>query len=167
MPIMNAAQSTAARAIWLALAISILPGCATPPSRNFDAQTLWESTERRHSAAVQSIVERHQLEADYATIIRISRDSALRGRAFMRMAELHVALGEYGQARRNVEQALRATLPAEQRRQALLMLGDLMERHLHQKERAVTAYVQLVNEYPGAAETELAQLRLKVLNSEK
>ncbi len=85
----------------------------------------------------------------------------------MQLAELHIALGEYDEARRNIEQALRASLPHEQRRQALLMLGDLLERHLEKRERAMIAYRQIVGEYPGTAETELALLRLKVLEHEQ
>ncbi|NIM26621.1 MAG: tetratricopeptide repeat protein [Gammaproteobacteria bacterium] len=163
---MKTAHKIAAGASLGLLLITVLPGCAAP-GRNLDADALWESTERRHSVAIRAIAERHQLESDYAAIIRISRDGALRGQAFMQLAELHIALGEYDEARRNIEQALRASLPHEQRRQALLMLGDLLERHLEKRERAMIAYRQIVGEYPGTAETELALLRLKVLEHEQ
>lgn len=153
-------------AAWTALILATLTGCATPPSRNLDAQALWQSAERRHPAAIEAVVERHRLESDYATIIRISRDGALRGQAFMRLAELAVVLGDYEPAQSHLEQSLRADLPPEQRRRALLMLGDLMERHLRRKHDAVVAYTQIVNEYPETPETELAALRLKVLNRE-
>jgi tetratricopeptide (TPR) repeat protein len=163
---MDSAHTIVIRAAWAALVLSIVQGCAATPSRNLDADALWQSAERRHPAAIEAVVERHRLESDYATIIRISRDGALRGQAFMRLAELDVVLGDYQQAHRHLEQSLRADMPPEQRRRALLMLGDLMERHLGKKRRAVIAYTQIVNEYPGTPETELAALRLKVLNRE-
>ena len=102
----------------------------------------------------------------YAAIIRLSRDGDLRGRAFVRLAELNVALGQYDKARHNLEQSLRAELAPEHRRRALLMLGDLMERHLLNRAGAATAYRQIINEYPATPETELARLRLTALDHE-
>lgn len=162
---MKAAHETAAIVFLGSLLISALPGCATP-ERNLDSDALWQSADRRHASAIRSAAELRRLESDYAAIIRLSRDGALRGKSFTRLAEIHVALGDYGKAEKNIDRALRADLSHEQRRQALLMLADLYERHLNQRERAVIVYEQIVNEYPASAETELAVLRLKVLERE-
>ena len=151
-----------ARTAGIALVVS---SCASPP-RNLDAETLWQQAEGRHAAVVRAVTERQQLQSDYAAIIRLSRDGDLRGRAFIGLAQLNVALGEYEQAYANLEQALRAGLSPQRRRRALLMLGDLMERHLDRKTDAATAYRQVVNEYSGTPESELAELRLGQLSHE-
>ena len=70
----------------------VIQSCSTTPARNLDAHALWRSAESRHSAAVRDVAERQRLQNDYATIIRLSRDGDLRGRAFVRLAELDVAL---------------------------------------------------------------------------
>ncbi len=152
------------------VAVALLSGCATPSQhldQKLDPDALWRRAERQHSDAIRAVAQRQQLQSDYATIIRLSRDGNLRGRALVRLAELNVALGEYEEARHNLEQSLRADLSPEHRRRALLMLGDLMERHLHNRADAATAYRQIINEHPATLETELARLRLGALSHEK
>lgn len=157
------------KVMMMMVAVAILSGCATPP-RPFDnilePDALWQRAEQQHSGAIRAVGQRQQLQSDYAAIIRLSRDGDLRGRAFVRLAELNVVLGEYDKARHNLEQSLRAELAPEHRRRALLMLGDLMERHLLSRAGAATAYRQIINEYPATPETELARLRLKALDHE-
>ncbi len=154
----------------MTVAVVLLSGCATPPQRldqTLEPDVLWQRAERQHSDAIRAVAKRQQLQSDYATIIRLSRDGDLRGRAFVRLAELNVALGAYDEARHNLEQSLRAELSPAQRRQALLMLGDLMERHLRNRAAAATAYRQIINEHPATPETELARLRLGALSHEQ
>ena len=150
------------------VAVALLSGCATPP-RHFDKilepDALWQRAEQQHSGAIRAVAQRQQLQSDYATIIRLSRDGDLRGRAFVRLAELNVALGEYEEARHNLEQSLRAALSPEHRRRVLLTLGDLMERHLLNSADAATAYRQIISEHPATAE--LARLRLRGLDHEQ
>ncbi len=150
-------------------AVALLSGCATPSQhldQNLDPDALWQRAERQHTDALRAVAQRQQLQSEYATIIRLSRDGGLRGRAFMGLAELNVALWEYGKARHNLEQSLRADLSPEHRRRALLTLGDLMERHLLNRADAATAYRQIINEYPATSEAELARLRLRALDHE-
>ncbi len=152
------------------VAFALLSGCATPPQRldqTLEPDALWQRAERQNSNAMRAVAERHQLQSDYTTIIRLSRNGDLRGRAFVRLAELNVALWEYDEARHNLEQSLRAELSPEHRRRALLMLGDLMERHLRNRTDAATAYRQIINEHPATPETELARLRLGALSHER
>ncbi len=153
----------------MTVAVVLLSGCATPPQRLdqiLEPDALWQRAERQHSDAIRAVVKRQQLQSNYATIIRLSRDGDLRGRAFVRLAELNVALWKYGKARHNLEQSLRANLSPEHRRRALLMLGDLMERHLLNWADAATAYRQIINEHPATPEAELARLRLRALDHE-
>ncbi len=150
-------------------AVALLSGCATPSQhldQNLDPDALWQRAERQHTDALRAVAQRQQLQSEYTTIIRLSRDGGLRGRAFMGLAELNVALWEYGKARHNLEQSLRADLSPEHRRRALLTLGDLMERHLLNRADAATAYRQIINEYPATSEAELARLRLRALDHE-
>ena len=152
------------------VAVALLSGCATPSQhldQNLDPDALWRRAERQHSDAIRAMAQRQQLQSDYTTIIRLSRDGNLRGRALVRLGELNLALGEYEEARHNLEQSLRADLSPEHRRRALLMLGDLMERHLRNRADAATAYRQIINEHPATLETELARLRLEALSHEK
>ncbi len=152
------------------VAVALLSGCATPSQHldlNLDPDVLWPRAERQHSDTIRAVAQRQQLQIDYTTIIRLSRDGDLRGRAFVRLAELNVALGEYEAARHNLEQSLRADLSPEHRRRTLLMLGDLMERHLLNRADAATAYRQIINEHPATPETELARLRLGALSHEQ
>jgi TolA-binding protein len=109
----------------------------------------------------------HQLQSDYKTIIRITPDVSIRGRAYLGLAELDLALGNYKRARHNLVQALRFDLPPEPRRRTLLMLGDTLERHLDSSEDAIMAYQQIVNEHPQTLESEVAQLRLRMLHHEQ
>ena len=162
---MNGPQRTLANTA-MALVLIALAGCATAP-RSLDPNALWQRAERQHATAIQAVADRQQLQSDYETIIRLSRDGDLRGRAFMRLAELNLALGEYEQARYNLEQSLRAGLSPEHRSRALLMFGDLMERHLHNRAGAATAYRQIINEHPATPEAELARLRLRVMGYEQ
>lgn len=143
-----------------------LSGCAFP-ARKLDADALWVSVEQRQPAAIRSVARMHQLQSDYKTVIRITPDASLRGRAYLGLAELDLALGDYKLARHNLAQALRGDLPPEQRRRALLMLGDTLERHLASSEEAIMAYRQIVNEHPQTLESEVAQLRLRMLNHEQ
>lgn len=151
-------------------AVVLLSGCATTRQhldQSFEPDALWLRAERQQSDTIRAVAQRQQLQSDYATIIRLSRDGDLRGRAFVRLAELNVALGEYEEARHNLEQSLRAALSPEHRRRALLTLGDLMERHLLNSADAATAYRQIIIEHPATAETELAKLRLRGLDHEQ
>ncbi len=151
------------------VAVALLSGCATSSQhldQNLDPNALWQRAERQHTDALRAVAQRQQLQSDYATIIRLSRDGDLRGRAFMGLAELNVALWKYGKARHNLEQSLRANFSPEHRRRALLMLGDLMERHLLNRADAATAYRQIINEHPATPEAELARLRLRALDHE-
>jgi tetratricopeptide (TPR) repeat protein len=147
----------------------ILPwfsGCAVP-ARKLDADALWVSVEQRQPAAIRSVTRMHQLQSDYKTIIRITPDASIRGRAYLGLAELDLALGNYKRARHNLVQALRFDLPPEPRRRTLLMLGDTLERHLDSSEDAIMAYQQIVNEHPQTLESEVAQLRLRMLHHEQ
>lgn len=143
-----------------------LSGCATP-TRKLDADVLWVSMEQRQSAAIRSVERMHQLQNDYKTIIRITPDASIRGRAYLGLAELDLAHGDYKQALHNLAQALRTDLPPEPKRRALLMLGDTLERHLASSEEAIMTYRQIVNEYPQTLESEVAQLRLRLLYHEQ
>ena len=151
-------------------AVVLLSGCATTLQhldQSFEPDALWLRAERQQPDTIRAVAQRQQLQSDYATIIRLSRDGELRGRAFVRLAELNVALGEYEEARHNLEQSLRAEPSPENRRRTLLTLGDLMERHLLNRTDAVTAYRQIINEHPATPEAELARLRLRALDHEK
>ena len=134
-------------------------GCSTP-TPSLDPDVLWQRAEREHADVVDAVAQREQLQADYLAIIRLSRDANLRGQAFVRLAELDMALGKYEQAHHNLEQALRAGLDPVHQRRALLLLGDLLDRHLDDSSAAKTAYQQIVNEHPATLESELALLRL-------
>jgi tetratricopeptide (TPR) repeat protein len=136
-----------------------LSGCATTP-QELDPEALWRHAERQHADAIIAVAQRQQLQSDYAAVIRLSRDGDRRGQAFVRLAELDLALGDYDQARDNLEQSLHAGLTPEHRREALLMLGDLRERHLLDPDGAAAAYQQIINEHPATSEAELATLRL-------
>jgi len=155
------------------LVLLMVAGCATGPqvADSTDEQTLdpyliWERTEQQHADAIRAMAQEQQLRSDYATIIRLSRDGNLRGRAFVRLAELDLAAGENESARDNLMQALRAELAPEHRPQALLLLGDVLERRLREPDNAATAYQQIINEYPATPEAELAHLRMGAINHE-
>ena len=100
-------------------------------------------------------------------ILELTPDASIRGRAYLGLAELDLALGNYKRARHNLVQTLRFDLPPEPRRRALLMLGDTLERHLDSSEDAIMAYQQIVNEHPQTLESEVAQLRLRMLHHEQ
>ena len=89
------------------VAVALLSGCATPSQhldQNLDPDVLWRRAERQHSDAIRAVAQRQQLQSDYTTIIRLSRDGNLRGRALVRLAELNLDLGEYEEALHNLEQ---------------------------------------------------------------
>ncbi len=148
----------------VALSLSIT-ACSTSTAPGdgavLDADALFASAERRHDGAVTSIVELRQLQDDYAAVTRLSRDGDQRGRAYLRLAELDSALGDYDRALGNLERALRAGMEPANQRIALLELGDLLERRLDDRTRAASAYRQLLAEHPGTEEAELARLRLE------
>jgi tetratricopeptide (TPR) repeat protein len=160
--------------ILLAVAVLlVLSACTTGPRTvdssvepTLDPQAIWQRAEQQHSAAIQAVATRRQLQNDYATVIRLSRDGDLRGQAFIRLAELNLALGEYDEAQHNLVQSLRADLAPEHRPRALLLLADVLERHLLKTGDASTAYQQIINEYPASPEAELARLRMGVMNNE-
>jgi len=155
----------AARGVLMAILIA-LSGCATP-TPSLDPNELWQRAAHQHDDVIASVARREQLHATYKTIIRLSRDNNLRGQAFIRLAELDLALGDYEQALHNLEQSLRVgPYPAHQR-QALLLLGDLRERHFNDASAAVVAYRQIVNEHPATTESEIAGLRLRELLREQ
>ncbi len=156
------------------LVLLVVAGCVTGPQvadrtdeQTLDPYLIWERTEQQHADAIRAMAQRKQLQSDYATIIRLSRDGDLRGRAFVRLAELDLAAGENEAARDNLMQALRAELAPEHRPQALLLLGDVLERRLREPDDAATAYQQIINEYPSAPEAELARLRMGTMNHER
>jgi hypothetical protein len=158
---------TTAHRNWLSVAVLlVLFGCTSAPQQ-LDPEVLWQRADRQHADALEGIAQREQLQSDYQGIIRLSNDGDLRGRAYVRLAEIDLALGEYKLARYNLEQSLRAGLPPEDQRRALLMLGDLMDRHLQNEAAATIAYQQVINEHPATPESELATLRLRALDDEK
>jgi hypothetical protein len=162
----SAAHKTLAATLMLVLTGGWLMGCATP-ARKLDADALWESAEMRQPSTMRSVDRITRQQDDYTTVTRIARDAELRGQAFLRLAELDMALGNYESAHHRLEQALRSGLPHESRRQALLMLGDLFERYLSEPGKAIVVYRQILTEYPGTFESELAMLRLKGLSDEQ
>ena len=143
-----------------------LVGCATTGPDPLDTDAIWQRAEREHASAIAAVAERERLQADYAAVIRLSSDGERRGLAYLRLAELDLALGDYQQARSHLEQSLRAGIGPAERPGALLMLGDLFERHLRRREEALTAYRQVIAEHPGTNEAELAGLRMKELIDE-
>jgi len=158
---------TTAHRSWLSVAVLlVLFGCASAPQQ-LDPEVLWQRADRQHTEALEGIAQREQLQSDYQAIIRLSTDGDLRGRAYVRLAEIDLALGEYTQARYNLEQSLRADLAPEDQRRALLMLGDLLDRRLHNEAAATIAYQQVINEHPATPESELATLRIRALDDEQ
>jgi tetratricopeptide (TPR) repeat protein len=158
---------TTAHRNWLSVAVLlVLFGCASAPPQ-LDPEALWQRADRQHAAALDGIAQREQLQSDYQAIVRLSNDGDLRGRAYVRLAEIDLALGEYKQAGYHLEQSLRADLPPEDQRRVLLMLGDLMDRHLRNEAAATIAYQQVINEHPATPESELAALRLGALDDEQ
>jgi len=151
-----------------------LAACASGPpvadrssEQSMDPEVIWQRADKQHSAAIQAVVQRQQLQNDYAAVIRLSRDGDLRGLAFMRLAEISLVLGEYEEAKHNLIQSLRAGLTPQHRSQALLQLADLLERHTGEQEAAVKAYRQVVIEYPASPEAQLARLRMEAIDHEQ
>ncbi len=151
------------RAATIGLMCLAVTGCTTTPNREIDPEAVWSRAERQHAATVAAVAQREQLQADYAAVIRLSQDGERRGQAYMRLAELDLALGAYPQARHRFEQSLRSGIGQSYRPVVLLMLGDVLYRHLNEAAGAATAYRQIIAEHPGTTEAELAALRLKEL----
>ncbi|MDJ0852476.1 MAG: hypothetical protein QNK04_29240, partial [Myxococcota bacterium] len=108
----------------------------------------------------EAFEEARLLRSDYDAVIRLDRSGSLRGRAYLGLAELDLARQEYEAAAWNLEQALRASLAPPQRVEALLLLGDVLERRLDRAGEARTVYHQILHEHPGGSGAELARARL-------
>ena len=149
----------------LAAVLSVgLCGCATPapePASTVDPEAIWQSANNRHASAVAGIHEARQLRSDYEAIIRLTREGELRGRAYLRLAELSSADGDDEATRGNLEQALRCGMAPPEQRAALLELGFVLDQRLARYDAARAAYQQLINEYPDSEEAALARLRLQ------
>ena len=156
--------------IALAAVLSVIvAGCATPtakPPGSTDPEALWLDADRRHSASVASIHAVQQLRSDYEAIIRLARDGELRGRAYLRLAELSDASGDDETTRRNLEAALHCGMAPAYQRAALLELGFVLDQRLADFAGARAAYQQLINEYPDSDEAALAKLRLPYVPKE-
>ena len=149
--------------IVLLAAVALIAACSTstqPGSVALDADELFASAERRHPGIIESVAELRQLQDDYTAVTRLSRNGDQRGQAYLRLAEIDSALGDYQTAQQNLERALHAGMEPANQRTALLALGDLLERRFGEVEEAGSAYRQLVAEHPGTDEAELARLRL-------
>ena len=151
-----------------------LAACAAGPpvadrstEQSLDPEVIWQRADQQHSAAVQAVAERQQLQNDYAAVIRLSRDGDLRGQALMRLAEISIVLGEYEEAKQYLTQSMRAELTPQHRSQALLLLADLLERHIGEQDAAVKAYRQVMIEYPASPEAQLARLRMEAIDHEQ
>ena len=155
----------------LAIAVPVaLAGCAAPavkPERLTDPQALWDSASSRQAAAVASIHEVRQLQSDYEAIIRLTRNVELRGRAFLRLAEISDASGDAEATREYLEQALHSGLAPADQRAALLEFGFVLDQRLGDYHAARAAYQQLINEHPESEEAALARLRLRYVPEEK
>ena len=155
----------------LAVAVSVaIAGCAAPvvkPESRTDPEALWESASSRHASAVASVHEVRQLTSDYEAIIRLTRDGELRGRAFLKLAELSEASGDAEATRAYLEQALHSGLAPADQRAALLEFGFVLDQRLGEYNAARAAYQQLINEHPDSKEAALAKLRLRYVPEEK
>ena len=156
------------------LVVLAMAGCAAGPpvagradEQSLDPDAIWQLAERQHTNTVLAVAQRQQLQNDYKTVIRLSRDGDLRGRAYIRLAEINIALAEYDEAKQDLIQSLRASLVPEHRLRALLLLADLLERHIRSHDEAVQAYQQIINEYPALPEAELARLRMGAIDHEQ
>ena len=148
----------------LALALGALAGCASA-TRRLDPQVRWRSAERRRACALRSLEAVRRLRGDYEAVALLAHDSDLRGRSFYRLAEIDLAVGRYWQASENLKNALLAGPSPETHRIVLLALGDVLCRQLAQRDDGARAYEQVITEYPGTPEAELARLRLEVLRN--
>jgi tetratricopeptide (TPR) repeat protein len=151
---------------WLALALAALAGCA-PASRRLDPEVRWRAAERRRDRALRSLEAARRLRSDYEAVTRLARDGGLRARAFLRLAEIDLALGRHRAACENLENALLAGPAAKTQRTVLLALGDVLCRQLAQHDQGTRAYEQIITEYPGSPEAKLAKLRLEALPHER
>jgi tetratricopeptide (TPR) repeat protein len=138
-------------------------GCVSRGA-SLDPEVRWRQAERRWGAFVEAREDVRRLRNDYDAVILLDRSGELRGRAYLRLAELDLAQQEYESAGANLERALRAGLESADRVAALLLLGDVLERRLDRPDDAEAVYRQILHEHPGSAEAELAQLRLEHLD---
>lgn len=164
---MSTAYPHAAGVALVAVLSVVIAGCSTPrakPDATIDPEALWQSASRRHDATVASIQELAQLESDYGAIIRLTRDGGLRGRAYLKLAELSEAMGNHEETRRHLEQALRCGMAPTNQRVGLLKFGFVLDQRLNDYAAARAAYQQLINEYPESEEAALAMLRLKYVS---
>ena len=91
--------------------------------RSRDPEVRWRQAERRLGAVVESLEDVRLLRNDYDAVILLDHSGELRGRAFLRLAELDLGQKEYESARANLEQALRAGLEPPDQAAALLLRG--------------------------------------------
>ncbi|MDJ0851065.1 MAG: hypothetical protein QNK04_22055 [Myxococcota bacterium] len=136
-----------------------LAGCVSGGA-SLDPEARWRRAEKRHGAVTEAFEEARLLRSDYDAVIRLDRSGGLRGRAYLGLAELDLAAQEYETAAWHLEQALRASLEPPQRVEALLLLGDVLERRLDRPGDARTVYHQILHEHPGGSGAELARARL-------
>ena len=144
----------------------VMTGCAGV-GRRVDPGFHWRTAERRRRAVLGSVERLHQVRSHYEAVTVLARDGDLRGRAFMRLAEIELALGHTSEACLRLEQALQAGPRPATQRAILLMLADVLERRVGDGKGAEATYEQVINEHPGSTEAELAALRLEVLRYEK
>lgn len=104
-----------------------------------------------------------RLRSDYEAVALLARDGDLRARSFCRLAEIDSALGHHERALEDLERALLAGPSPETQRVVLLALGDILSRRLRDPDRARRTYQQIITEYPGTSEAELARWRLEDL----
>ena len=149
--------------VWAAVVALCCCGCLSRGA-SLDPDVRWRQAERRRAAVVEREEEIRLLRNDYDAVILLDRSGALRGRAFVGLAELDLAQNEYRAARANLEQALRAGLEPAEQATALLLLGDVLERRLERPDDAAPVYRQILSEHPGSEEAGLARLRLERLS---
>ena len=88
------------------VAISVA-GCMSPHDR-LDPSLRWQQAEQGLPLALESAEQIQWLRNEYEAVIFLDREGELRGRAFLRLAELDLAQHKYPSARESYEQALRA-----------------------------------------------------------
>ena len=146
----------------VALALAASAQSAEKAGR-LDPAARWQAAEKGREAVLRALEAVRKLRCDYEAVARLARDGDLRARSFQRLAELDAALGYPEPAREHLQNALRAGAKPETRRKILLALGDLLSHKLYRLNGAMTAYEQVLAQYPGSPEAELARLRLEVL----
>ena len=124
-------------------------GCVSRGA-SLDPEVRWRQAEGRLGAVVESLEDVRLLRNDYDAVILLDRSGELRGRAFLRLAELDLAQKEYESARANLEQALRAGLEPPDQVATLLLLGDIVERRLGRPAEADPSIVRSCTNIPEA-----------------